>query len=344
MTPVDRSLRRLLEYFFKDFLVNQRGLSANTIANYKETFKLFTPWLFERCGLSNPTLDDINIFIVLEFLKFLTEERGNSVTTRNVRLAGIKSFFRMCYLLHRDTKKSFEGIMFIPFKKAEKPLIHYFEHDDALKIIKSINIRSSLGFRDYAIMSLLYDTGCRATEISELKIDYFDGTDRTLEIIGKGNKWRKIDLWPRTCQILEKYLNMSRETPRPLYKDYLFINQRGTAMTRSGIYKLCQKHATKPGNLKKPLPSAKIQAVHSWRHSAAINMIRQGRSILEVKTRLGHASYETTARYLTMDLTIKRGSMDAFIKFISQYIEEPELVMVAEWNQKQDVIDFIKSL
>jgi len=73
-------------------------------------------------------------------------------------------------------------------------------------------------------------------------------------------------------------------------------------------------------------------------------MIRQGRSILEVKIRLGHASYDTTAKYLALDLTIKRNSMDGFVKFISQFIEEQELANVVEWNQKQDVIDFIKSL
>jgi site-specific recombinase XerD len=250
----------------------------------------------------------------------------------------------MCYLLHRDTKKTFEGIRFIPFKKSERPLIHYFEHDDALKIMKSINIRNGLGFRDYTIITLLYDAGCRASEVCDIKITKFDATDRTLEIIGKGNKWRKVDLWPRTCQILEKYIKKSRVKPLPLYKDYLFINQRGSGMTRSGIYKLCQRHSMKPEGLRNPFPSAKIQAVHSWRHSSAINMIRQGLSILEVKTRLGHSSYETTARYLAMDLTIKRNSMESFVKFISQFIEEQDLATVAEWNQKQDVIDFIKSL
>lgn len=344
MKPTDRSLRKLLEYYFKDFLINQRGLSANTISSYKETFKLFVPWLIEYTGASNLTIDDIDLFKIMEFLKFLEGERGNSITTRNARLAAIKSFFRMCYLLHSDTKKTFDGVMFIPFKRSHKPLIHYFEHEDALKITNRINIRTLLGFRDYAIINLLYDAGCRASEIGDLKIDCFDSKDRTLEIIGKGNKWRKIDLWPRTCQILDKYLKKARITPLPLYRNHLFINQRGGAVTRSGVFKICQRHAQKPDDLKKPLPSAKIQAVHSWRHSAAINMIRQGRSLLEVKTRLGHASYETTAKYLGMDLTIKRNRMDEFVKYISQFIEDEELSVVAEWNQKQDVIDYIKSL
>jgi len=344
MIDNDRSLKRLLEYFFRDFLVSQRGLSTNTIASYKEAFKIFIPWVIDKTGQLNPTIDNIKLIMVLDFLKFLEEERSNTVHTRNVRLAAIKSFFRMCYLLHPDTKRTFEGIVFIPFKKTEKPLIHYFEHDDALKIMKSINVRSQLGFRDFAIINLLYDGGLRASEITDLKISYFDKENKTLEVIGKCNKWRKIDLWPRTCQILGKYLRRSRVSPKPLYKDYLFINQRGGAMTRSGVYKLCQKHSFKAKNLRTPLPSAKIQAVHSWRHSAAINMIRQGRSLLETKTRLGHMSYETTAKYLALDLTIKRNSMDIFVKFMSRYIEDQELAIAAEWNQKQDVIDFIKSL
>lgn len=340
----DRSLKFLLQYFFKNFLPSHRGLSQNTIASYKEAFKLFTPWLMGKVGNKNPTIDDVTLFSVLEFLQYLEGERGNGVHSRNARLAAIKCFFRMCYLLHQDTKKTFEAIQFIPFKRAEKPLIDFFEHDDALKILKSINIKCSIGFRNYAIINALYDTGMRASEITNLKIINFDRENNSLEIIGKGNKWRKIDIWPRTSRVLEKYLREFRGSAKPLYKDYLFINQRGSALTRFGVHKLCQKQAALIPDLKKPFISAKRSAVHSWRHSAAINMIHQGRSLLEVKVRLGHASYDTTAKYLALDLSIKQKCMKTFIEFTKRFIDEGDLTFAADWTKKKDVIDYINSL
>ena len=250
----------------------------------------------------------------------------------------------MCYLFHRDTKRTFESIQFIPLKKAEKPLVDFFEHDDAMKILKSINVRSRIGFRNYAIISILYDAGLRASEVANLSLNSFDRANNSLEVIGKGNNWRKIDIWPRSSKILEKYLEKYRYSAMPLYKDHLFINQRGCALTRSGVYKLCQKQADMVPDIKKPFISAKRSAVHSWRHTAAVNMIRQGRSLLEVKTRLGHSSFETTAKYLTLDLTVKKNCMKAFMQFTGRFIDESDIASAAEWSKAEDVIDYIKSL
>ena len=155
-TP-DRSFKSLMRYFFGEFLSSQKGLSENTISSYKEAFKIFIPWLVEATGKKSPIIDDTTLILILDFLDYLEKERSNSVHSRNARLAAIKTFFKMCYLLHQDTRKLVEAIQYIPMKKAERPLIDFFEHTDAEKILKTINRHRNLGFRNYTILNLLYD-------------------------------------------------------------------------------------------------------------------------------------------------------------------------------------------
>jgi integrase/recombinase XerD len=341
---LDRSFRSLTRYFFNEFLSSQKGLADSTIMSYKEAFKIFIPWLLKATGKKSPTIDDITLILILDFLDYLEKERGNSIHSRNARLAAIKTFFKMCYLLHQDTKKLVDAVLYIPMKKAERPLIDFFEHTDAEKILKTINRHRNLGFRNYAIVNLLYDSGMRASEVANLKINGFDKDNDTLEFLGKGNKWRKIDIWPRTTQLLDQYLNEYRRKGRPIYSDFLFINQRGAALTRKGIYNICDQHIKRVPDIKKPFISAKRSAVHSWRHTAAVNMIRQGRSLLEVKTRLGHASFDSTAKYLSLNLTTKRQCMKAFEQFTNRFIDDSDIAESMDWNNRDDVIAYIRSL
>lgn len=340
---VDRSFKSLLRYFFREYLSSQKGLSPNTIASYKETFKIFTPWIIKKTSINNPKIDDVSLLLLFEFLKHLEEDRGNCVHTRNARLAALKTFFRMCYFLLPDTKKIFDGVQFIQAKRTTRPLIDYFEHDEVVQILESIKKETPSGFRDFTILNLLYDTGMRASEIANLQLPNYQNENGTLEIIGKGNKWRQITVWARTRKLINKYINDVRNIPRPLYKDFMFINQKREALTRSGIYKLCQKYLCKVPDLKKRFTNSKRSPVHSWRHTAAVYMIRQGCSLLEVKVRLGHSSLESTLKYLNLDLTVKRERMKEFVCFINQSIGE-ECLAPIDWNSDKEVLEYLKNL
>lgn len=343
-TTNDNDLGRLIQYFFQEYLPTHRGVSRNTIKSYRDTLKLFVAWLSEN---QRPTdsrlLLEIRTQDILGFLKHLEEKRSNSIATRNSRLAAIKAFFFMCYLIKPETKPTLEIIQFIPMKKMHTPLIDYFEHEDVVKILAAVDRSSVIGAKDYLVLSLLYDTGMRASELTSLKINGFDANHQTLEIIGKGNKWRRIRVWPRTARLVNDYVKNWRIPPKPLHQDILLINHKGTAMTRFGIHKVCQKYLKK-ANIQKQLPSAKRSAVHSWRHTAAVCMIRQGRSLLEVSVRLGHRQLDTTQKYLGLDLSIKKQRLDELIRFTDNILPTRASADSVALKTTEEMVTFLKSI
>jgi len=320
-------------------------VSQNTRASYKETLKIFTLWLSKRLKKREITLSDISIQDILEFLNHLEDERGNAARTRNQRLACLKKFFNAAQLFAQNDgeEKICKQILCLPKKRYQKTLIDFYEHTEAIKILNAIDRSNPLGFRDFVILNLLYNTGMRATEIATLKLQYYNREKQEIEIIGKGNKWRVVPLWPKNAHLLDIYIKQQRTTPKPIYRDFLFISQRGEPLTRFGIHKICKKYNDKVPKLKKRYFHVKRNPCHSWRHTAAIYMISLGCSITEVQIRLGHVHQDTTTQYLKHALSIKRESLQAFIKYIKDTIT---IVPQAEidWSNEKDLLEKLKSL
>ncbi|MBC2695936.1 MAG: tyrosine-type recombinase/integrase [Desulfobacteraceae bacterium] len=151
---------------------------------------------------------------------------------------------KMIRLMYPEYRETAELMLNIPQKRYRKRLIDYLTPDEILKVFQSVDLTEKQGFRDYAILHLLYDSGARASEIATLDIDYFDPEKRTLAILGKGNRYRLIQLWPKTTELIVCYIKKYRAKPKPLYTDRLFINQRGEEFTRHGIYRICKKYLT----------------------------------------------------------------------------------------------------
>ncbi len=342
MAVSENDLSSLVYYFFRQYLPLHRGVSRNTIESYRETFKQFLPWIFAAKSSQTVSVSEIKPIEILNFLKFLEEERSNSARTRNARLAGIKSFFSMCYLKSAIDKRYLEAIQFIPMKKTNKPLIDFFDHDDVVRVLSAIDNNRISGVRDYLVLNLLYDTGMRASELAGLRIQDFERGDATLEILGKGNKWRKIRIWPRTNQLLVDYIDNWRPGPKPLYKDRLIISHRREGLTRFGVHKISGKYLEK-AQVKKQMANSKRSAAHSWRHTAAVNMLRMGLSLQEIKVRLGHESLDTTGKYLNLDLSIKRERVEALVRFTRELIPAEVPSNTIAWQAPEHVLDFLKS-
>jgi len=149
-------------------------------------------------------------------------------------------------------------------------------------------------------------------------------------------------MWPKTCELLTLYIQKYRTTPRPLYRHRLFINQRGQALTRSGIHRLCQKYlrrALLPKRLKF------LNAAHSFRHACAVRMLLEGKPVSEIKIRLGHENIQSTMTYLHMDLTRKRDVQNKFIDYSAKVIEQdPKIKDLIDWENKQDTLAWLDSL
>lgn len=334
----------LIRYFFKEYLPDHRGASPNTIKSYRDTFKLFLEWLAQ-----NGKAADGRLFVepiskdILDFLKHLEKKRSNSVSTRNNRLAALKAFFAMCYIMRPATKPTLEVLQLIPMKKTNTPLIDFFEHEDVLKMLAAVDRLKSGGQKDFLILNLLYDSGMRASELATVRLSGFDPEQGTLEIIGKGNRWRKIRLWPRTVQLMNEYIELWRNTPKPLYHETLIINRNGEPLTRSGVRKICIKYLKLAG-IKKHMESAKRSPAHSWRHTAAVNMIRQGYSLLDVSVRLGHRSTDTTQKYLQLDLSVKRERIEELVQFTEQLRPQTIISSTVAMKTTAEMVSFLKSV
>jgi len=251
--------------FLTRYLCDIRGVSANTIKSYKNTFRVFIPYAAQYLSKRSGRIEvaDLSADLIIDFLYHLENDLGNTTRTRNIRLATIRSLAQMILLLDSDDKAVAEQILKIPSKRAPKPVFGFLSHDEARKVFDSVDLKRKEGFRDYTILHLLYDSGARAHEIAGMRVDAFDPEKKNIGILGKGSRFRIVQLWPRTTDLIIQYVKKYRQTPWPLYQHRLFINQRRQGFTRHGIHRICQKY------LKKVLPENRLKnlnATHCFRH------------------------------------------------------------------------------
>ena len=256
-------LSSITHQFFSKYLPYIKAVSPHTIKAYRDTFKLFLPYAAKYHGIKISSLQiaHLSVEVVLEFLDSLEKDRQNSAKTRNSRLAAIKSLAKMIRFMHPDQRQLADRILSIPQKRSQRPLIGFLYPYEIDQILQAVDLKTALGVRDYCLLQLLYDSGARATEIATLNLDYFNAHNKTLAILGKGNRFRQIELETKTVRLLNIYIAKYRVDPKPAYQHRLFINQCGKQLTRHGIYRLCKKYlqmALPPKRLKD------INPVHSF--------------------------------------------------------------------------------
>lgn len=330
--------------FFDQYLPNIKGCSRNTVKSYRDTFTLFLPFAAQYRSIKIDSLspEHLSTDLVLAFLNWLESDRHNTSRTRNQRLAVLKSLAKMIRFMYPEKRKLAESILAIPQKRSQKQLIGFLYPQEILNVFQNVNIIRKDGFRDYTILHLLYDSGARAGEIATLRLDYFDKQHKTLAILGKGNRYRQIELLSKTAALIEQYISKYRRKPNAFCREYLFINQRSTAFTRHGINRLCKKYLCRTLSAKR---LKNINPVHSFRHSCAIRMIAEGRPISDIKNRLGHENVQSTMVYLQMDLSQKRVLQKKFIQFTQQHlISDPKIDDLIQWENKEDILAWLDSL
>ncbi len=333
-----------LNQFFVQYLPHIKGSRQTTIHTYRDTYRLLLPFAadYHHIKIASLRIEHLSVELIIAFLNHLEEKRKNTARTRNLRLVAIKSLAKMIRFMHPQYRKLAEQILSIPQKRMQKKLIGYLYPEEIMDVFKVVDLKKNEGFRDYCLLHLLFDSGARATEIATLNLDYFDAHNQTLAILGKGNRFRQIQLWPKTCELITVYIQKSRTTPSPLYRHRLFINQRAQALTRSGIHRLCRKY------LQRALPPKRLKSIHpahSFRHSRAVNMLCCGKSITDIKNRLGHENINSTMVYLHMDLTHKRSVQKKFIQYTQSTLKhDPKLDELIDWDHKQDILAWLDSL
>ena len=285
-----------LTAFLQEHLPNDRRFSRHTVQSYTDCFRLFVLYAAGQtetrpCAL---TVEQLTAARVLAFLESLEKDRHNSVGTRNIRLAAIKSFFR--YLEYRvpSCLDLALQVRAIPQKRAEKPLIDWLDGAEMQPILDAPDTATVAGLRDRAMLHLCYVAGLRVSELTTLALDSFSSPGlEYVRILGKGRRERELPLWKETKLVLNEWLDV-----RPAVNNrYLFLNARGRPMSPDGFAYILKKHvATATRTL--PTLNDKRVTPHVIRHATAMMILHATGDIRKVSLWLGHANLKSTEVYL----------------------------------------------
>ena len=301
-----------LKEFFHVYLRDQRGVSPNTIKNYRDGFKLLIAYVSAKQRKPRPlSMEDLDVKTILAFLGQLEAVRGNGASTRNARLAALQSFFKYLSLTHPGLERHAKRVLAIPAKRTPPVITQYLSRKEIEALLAQPNTSGADGMRDLALLTFLYNTGARAQEVADAKASCFDFPNRTVTITGKGGKERITPLWRSTVDLLKLYQKEHRRKPRAGMPERFFINQRGGPFTRFGIRVLVKRYILSAAKSCPSLAGRKLSA-HSMRHTCASHLLESQVEPNVIKAWLGHASIQSTERYLHTDLSHKRRILDRF--------------------------------
>ena len=293
--------------FFTDRLVRQRQVSDHTIAAYRDAMKLLLVFAAERTGKPPSRLDitDLDAPLIGAFLDHLEHQRGNSVRTRNARLAAIHSLFRHAALQRPEDAAVIARVMAIPPKRFDATLVTYLTEDEIGALLTACDQTTWTGRRDRALIMLACQTGLRASELTQLRInDVHLGTGPHVSCIGKGRKQRITPLTAGTVTLLRAWLAERAGQP----DDPLFPTRRGTALTRDALERRVATHAATAALTCPTLHDKKISP-HAMRHTAAMRLLAAGIDSAVIALWLGHENPTTTQVYIHADLALKEKAL-----------------------------------
>ena len=296
-----------VEKFFREYLPTLRGMSLQTIRSYRDALVLFLRFVSGHSGrrLEDLDLDAVTAEHVTQFLMFLEAERHNSIATRNARLAALHTFARFLVTESPEHLAQVQRVLGLPFKRgARNAPIDYLESAEAETLLGQINRSTETGRRDYALFALMLNTGARVQEVLDLKLsDVRTEPPYQVRLRGKGGKVRICPIWASTATRLRELTSGSTTTDMSL-----FMNRRGSKLTRFGVRYLLNKYVAASTATASPLREKRIHP-HSLRHTTAIYLLKAGIDFATISQWLGHASLNTTMKYARADLDLKRQAL-----------------------------------
>ena len=292
-----------LQAFFCERLMTQRNSSPQTIAAYRDTFRLLLCFAQQQTGKQpfQLDIDDLHAPLIGAFLNHLEEDRGNSPRTRNARLGAIHSFYRFAALEHPEHAATIARVMAIPTKRHERNTVSYLDLDEIKALLAAPDRGTWLGRRDHALLVLMIQTGVRVSELVGLRVcDVHLGTGAHIRVTGKGRKKRSTTLTRETVQVLRAWLKERHGQA----EEPLFPTRQGRPLSRYTVGLLVSKHtSTAAGNR----PSLKTKRVtpHTLRHTNAMLLRAKEVDIATIALWLGHESTQTTHIYEHADPALK---------------------------------------
>ncbi len=328
----------MVSRYFKKHLAGTKNVSINTIHSYRDTFVIFNDFLEKQRGfrLEKTSVSDLSRNIVLEFLTHLETERGYSASSRNQRLATLKSFAKFVQIECPDEMALCQSILSIDGKSTEKPVIRYLSNNQIDILMEQPDITKPKGRRDLAILLLLYDSAARVQELCDLKVcDVRVDTPAVVHLFGKGRKNREVPLTEPCAKVLRRYIQENHLDAPRRSDDPLFVNPQGKKLTRSGISYVLAKYicqANEATNVAMP-----VITPHCLRHSKAMHLVEAEKSLIYIRDFLGHESIETTQIYAKANPEARRKALET----MDRKMKTPDM---PDWNDDPDIKAFLKGL
>lgn len=327
------SLGTLLQRFFIEYLMEQRRASPCTIAAYRDSFRLLLAFTEQQLGKRPAalSLEDLSAPLILAFLSHLEKERHNCVRSRNARFAAIRAFMHYVGLREPSLLALTQPILAIPLKRFERPLVGFLSREQMEAVLAAPNLNTWSGQRDRVMLTTLYNTGARVSELIAMRVADLSLTPvASIRIRGKGRKERLVPLWRSTAEQLRRWLDhFPRASSHPL-----FPNRTGSELTRTSVAQRL-KLAVKTATRRYPELAKKRIFPHLVRHSTAMHLLQSGVDITVIALWLGHESPATTHTYIEADLAMKERALEAL---------QPPNTPSRRYRASDRVLDFLQGL
>ncbi len=301
------TLAPTMQAFFTERMLSQRRASPNTVASYRDTFRLLLAFTQRRTGTapSKLALEDLDAELVGAFLEHLEIDRHNSVRTRNTRLAAVHSLFAYAALRHPEHAAVIQRVLAIPAKRTDRKLVSFLTTDEVDTLLAAPDHDTWVGRRDHALLLVAIQTGLRVSELTSLTCADVDlGVGAHVRCHGKGRKERVTPLTTQACGVLRVWLAERRGDPH----DPLFASRRGGPLSRDAVELLVTRHARTAAQ-RCPSIGTKTVSPHVLRHTCAMRLLAVGVDTSVIALWLGHEGVETTQIYLHADMAIKERAL-----------------------------------
>ncbi len=330
-------LAKCLATFLTVELPSVRNVSPNTVLSYRDTFKQLLSFMEGQKGIRPERLmiRDLTKEVIISFLEDIESAKGNSISTRNQRLAAIHALFRYIQTQEPGAIFQCQQVLSIPFKKQPGKTVRYLTEEEMSLLLSAPDQDSRKGRRDLAILCLLYDSAARVQELADLRVkDVRLSAPAQVMLTGKGRKTRIVPLMKKTVAIIENYLKENGLDRPGMEEQPLFRNPRGEKLTRQGIAYILKKY-TEECQLEEISP-------HRVRHSKAMHLTEADVNPFFIRDFLGHSDIKTTGVYAKASLKMKKAALDKLNDSKQDPMPMPNCDK--SWTEDQDLMQWLSSL
>jgi len=302
---------------------------------YRDTWRMFLRFVAQRagCAVAKLELQHLSHTEIIAFLEYLEQERHVTITTRNCRLAALRSFFGFVADREPLAAEHCAAVLRIPTKRGLRHELCYLEMNEVAAILAQPDRTTIEGQRDHALLAFLYNTGARIQEALDLcpQAIHFEPPAH-VRLIGKGRKERLCPLWPETADLLKAFFHRQPRLPN----EPLFLNRYGQPLGAAGVrFKL--QHYVKAAAEHTQTLATKHVTPHVFRHTTAVHLIAAGNDVTVIRSWLGHAHLDTTNLYAQATLETKRQALER-IATDARPITKPS------WKQEDQILAWLESL